>query len=61
MLFPAFHTLVSQHEYDALGEEFEKKEHQMLGSDGFERAVAERATLEKAFGIYDLGQFTPKV
>ncbi len=61
VLFPAFHTLVSQHEYDALGDEFEKKEHQMLGADGFERAVAEVANLEKAFGIYDLVQFTPKV
>jgi hemerythrin-like domain-containing protein len=61
VLFPAFHQLVSRSEYDALGEEFEKKEHQLFGGDGFEKAVDEVARLEKALGIYDLAQFTPKV
>ena len=60
VLFPAFHELVSRSEYDALGEEFEKKEHQLFGGDGFEKAVDEVARLEKALGIYDLSQFTPK-
>ena len=61
VLFPAFHQLVSRSEYDALGEEFEKKERALFGGDGFEKAVDEVARLEKALGIYDLSQFTPKV
>jgi hypothetical protein len=31
----------------------------VLGAEGFEKAVAEVASLEKALGIYDLAQFTP--
>jgi len=61
ILFPAFHKLVSQHEYDALGEDFERKENQLFGGDGFEKNVDEVARLEKALGVYDLAQFTPKV
>ena len=61
VLFPAFRELVPGHEYDALGEEFEKKEHQLLGEDGFERMVDRVASIEKTLGIYDLSQFTPRV
>jgi hypothetical protein len=60
VLFPAFREIVRGHEYDALGEEFEKKEHQLLGEDGFEKMVDRVASIEKALGIYDLSQFTPK-
>jgi hemerythrin-like domain-containing protein len=61
VLFPAFKKIVSKHEYDALGEEFEDKEHKMFGEDGFEKNVAEIGEIEKTLGIYDLSQFTPKV
>jgi hemerythrin-like domain-containing protein len=61
VLFPAFHKLVSQHEYDALGEEFEKKENQLFGGDGFEKNVDAVARIERSLGIYDLAQFTPNV
>lgn len=61
VLFPAFRTIVSPREYDALGDEFEKKENQMFGGDGFEKNVSQVAELEKRFGIYDLSQFTPQV
>ena len=61
VLFPAFRKIVSGHEYDALGEDFEKKEHQLFGDDGFEKMVDRVAGIEKALGIYDLAQFTPKV
>jgi hemerythrin-like domain-containing protein len=61
VLFPAFRKIVSKHEYDALGEEFEKKENQIFHGDGFEKNVDAVARLEKEFGIYDLAQFTPKV
>jgi hemerythrin-like domain-containing protein len=60
VLFPAFHELVGQKEYERLGEQFEDKEHELLGEDGFERAVAQVAQLERALGIYDLAKFTPQ-
>jgi hemerythrin-like domain-containing protein len=58
VLFPALHGLVSQHEYDALGEDFEKREHQLFGAEGFEGEVEKVAGIEKALGIYDLAKFT---
>jgi len=61
ILFPAFHEIVSQNEYDALGEDFEKKENQLFGDGGFEKNVAKVEAIEKTLGIYDLAQFTPKV
>lgn len=59
ILFPAFRKIVSPHEYDALGEEFETKEHALFGEDGFEKNVDDVAKLEGVLGIYDLTQFTP--
>jgi hemerythrin-like domain-containing protein len=61
VLFPAFRSLVSAQEYDALGEEFEDKEHVLFGDDGFAKIVAEVAKLEQTLGIYDLAQFTPQL
>ncbi len=61
VLFPAFKKLVTSKEYDALGDEFEKKENQMFGEGGFEKNVEAIAGLEKQMGIYDLARFTPKV
>jgi hemerythrin-like domain-containing protein len=61
VLFPEFRNLVSSAEYERLGEQFEEKEHQLLGERGFERIVEEVAGLEKALGIYELAQFTPRV
>ena len=60
VLFPALHGLVSPHEYDALGEDFERREHQLFGGDGFERAVAEVDAIERSLGIEDLSLFTPR-
>ncbi len=61
VLFPAFKKIVSPSEYDALGGEFEKKEHQLFGERGFEKSVDEVAQIEKKLGLYDLSQFTPRV
>lgn len=61
ILFPAFRQIVSKHEYDSLGEEFEKKEHELFGKEGFEGMVEKVAKIEKDLGIYDLTRFTPKV
>jgi hemerythrin-like domain-containing protein len=60
VLFPAFRRLVPGTEYDSLGDEFEEKEHQLFGEDGFEAVVNKVAGIEKQLGIYDLTQFTPK-
>ncbi|WP_373056682.1 hemerythrin domain-containing protein [Zunongwangia sp. H14] len=61
VLFPAFKQVVSQHEYDALGEDFEKKEHEKFGEGGFDAMVDKVATIEKQIGVYELDQFTPKI
>ena len=60
VLFPALHRIVSGHDYDALGEQFEDEEHRLFGEDGFEKIVDRVAGVEKRLGIYDLAQFTPK-
>jgi hemerythrin-like domain-containing protein len=61
VLFPAFRSIVTPHEYEALGEDFEKKEDELFGEDGFFRVVDQVAALEKKLGLYDLAQFTPEV
>lgn len=60
VLFPAFKSLISEKEYDALGEAFEKREDELFGKRGFSRIVDAIATIEKELGIYNLSQFTPK-
>ncbi|HYL09581.1 MAG TPA: hemerythrin domain-containing protein [Candidatus Acidoferrales bacterium] len=60
VLFPAFRSVVSPQEYDAIGEEMEKKEQQLFAGDGFEKAIDQVAKIEKALGIYDLAKFTPR-
>ena len=60
VLFPAIRQVVSKQEYAALGEDFEKKEHELFGKEGFEGMVDRVAALEKELGIFDLAQFTPR-
>jgi hemerythrin-like domain-containing protein len=61
VLFPAFRGIVSAHEFDSLGEDFEKKEDELFGQDGFEKIVDQVAQIEKKLGIYELAQFTAKI
>lgn len=58
-LFPKLKDLVTSNEYDSMAEEFERKEHQLFGEDGFERMAGRVAELEQSMGIRDLAQFTP--
>jgi hypothetical protein len=51
--------VVTKNEYDSLGDDFEKKETQSFGEQGFEKMLDKVATIEKSLGIYDLAQFTP--
>jgi len=59
-LFPLLKEIVSPHEYDAMAEDFERKEHKLFGGDGFEMMVHRVAGLEQSIGINDLTQFTPR-
>ena len=58
VLFPAFREVVGGMAYRELGEQFEDREHQILGEHGFKNAVAEVARLEQALDIEDLARFT---
>lgn len=59
VLFPKLRDIVSPSEFDALGEDFEKKEHKMFGEDGFMNMVDRVAQIEMKLGIHDLSRFTP--
>jgi hemerythrin-like domain-containing protein len=56
VLFPALRHLVGGKAYAELGEQFEAKEHAVLGERGFDGAVDEIAKLEGAFGLDDLAR-----
>jgi hemerythrin-like domain-containing protein len=58
-LFPKLRGIVSPHEFDAMGEDFERDERRKFGEDGLERYVAKVAALEQALGIHDLARLTP--
>jgi hemerythrin-like domain-containing protein len=60
VLFPAFRELVPASEFLKLGDAFEAREHEVLGTEGFEGQVARIAGLEKRLGIDDLSRVTPK-
>jgi hemerythrin-like domain-containing protein len=59
VLFPALRSIINPSEFRALGEQFEEKEHQLFGKEGFEGVVAQVANIEETLGINDLNQFTP--
>jgi hemerythrin-like domain-containing protein len=59
VLFPSLRKIISKNEYFALGEDFEDKEHDLFGEEGFESIVEKVAGIEKQLGIYDLSKFTP--
>ena len=59
VLFPAFRGLLPAREFLDLGDEFEAREHEVLGAEGFEGQVGHVAELEKRLGIGDLSRFTP--
>jgi len=61
IIFPAFHDIITADEYVRLGEQFETRETQLFGENGFEKIVEQVANLETSLGIYDLTKFTPAV
>jgi hemerythrin-like domain-containing protein len=60
VLFPELHKIVSPHEYDAMGDQFEAIERKTFGGDGFDIYLDQVKAIEKQLGIYDLNQFTPR-
>lgn len=61
ILFPAFKKLVSEQEYEDLGEQFEEREQKLFGKEGFEGVIVQIAEIERSLGINELSKFTPKV
>jgi hemerythrin-like domain-containing protein len=61
VLYPAFRSVITPAEFDALGDAFENREQQLFGKDGFEKIVAEVAGVEQELGHFELELFTPKV
>jgi hemerythrin-like domain-containing protein len=52
VLFPRLKTVVSANEYEAMAEDFEKKEHELFGEDGFDKMVHRVAAIEESLGIW---------
>ncbi|OGO90096.1 MAG: hypothetical protein A2Y17_01140 [Clostridiales bacterium GWF2_38_85] len=59
VVFPAFHSLVSEETFKELGENFEEIEEQKFGMNGFHSIVQQIAQIEQSLGIFDIGQYTP--
>jgi hemerythrin-like domain-containing protein len=59
VLFPAFASVISKKELKKLQELFEQKEKALPMGD-FEKMLAEVEKIERALGLFDLAQFTPK-
>ncbi|MER6508821.1 hemerythrin domain-containing protein [Nonomuraea sp. NPDC001636] len=60
VVFPAMRAVIPPKEFAELAETFEDEEHRRFGAAGFTGVVAQVADIEKALGIYDLDQFTPR-
>jgi hemerythrin-like domain-containing protein len=60
VVFPAFREVVPPAEFAKLGDQFEDRERETLGPEGFEKAVAQVSRIEEALQIADLSQYTPK-
>jgi hemerythrin-like domain-containing protein len=61
VLFPALRTILSAKQVEVLGDRMEQDEKKVLGDEGFEKSVEQVGKIEKQLGIYELGQFTPRV
>jgi len=59
VVFPAWKELMSEDEYDDLGDKFEDIEYEQFGEDGFGEALKQIAEVEAELGINDISKFTP--
>ncbi|MEU5866511.1 hemerythrin domain-containing protein [Nonomuraea sp. NPDC047529] len=60
VVFPAMREVIPPEQFADLAETFEDEEHRRFGPAGFTGVVGQVADIEKALGIYDLNQFTPR-
>jgi hemerythrin-like domain-containing protein len=60
VLFPALRAVMLPSEFAALGKRLREEEERHLGQGGHEKLLREVSDLEKAMGIHDLEQFTPR-
>ncbi|MFI9592767.1 hemerythrin domain-containing protein [Nonomuraea sp. NPDC052265] len=60
VVFPAMRDVIPPEKFTELAETFEDEEHRRFGAAGFTGVVGQVADIEKALGIYDLDQFTPR-
>jgi hemerythrin-like domain-containing protein len=58
-LFPEMRKVIPAGEYFELGEDFEDKEHELFGEEGFESVVKKIIEIEIQLGINELSGFTP--
>ena len=58
VLFKAFQSIMPAEQYRELGEQFEDKEHEIFGEDGFERMVDRVSAIERKLNIHNLDRFT---
>lgn len=59
VVFPVLHKVLSQKEFELLGERFEDEERRLFGASGIDGVVGQIAEIEESLGIYDLARFTP--
>lgn len=59
-IFPEVHRLISAEKWNELGDNFEELEQERFGKNGFEAIAEKLSETEKALGIHNLGQFTPR-
>lgn len=61
VLFPEFRKLISEAEYNSLGEQFAQKQLDMFGPNGFELILHRVEDIEKKLKIYGLSKYTAEV
>ena len=58
VVFPAFRSLFTRKEFDALGERFEEQEHHLLGDGGLEGYLKQVSELEKLLNINEIESYS---
>ena len=61
VLFPEFRKLISESEYDSIGEQFTQKQFDMFGPNGFNMILRRVEDIEKKLKIYELSKYTAEV
>lgn len=60
-IFPALRLLMTEKEFEKLGELFKTIEEQLFDKHGFTQISKKLQSIEKELNIYELKQFTPKI